>query len=354
MRKVTKQIVGIDIGKGSFYACYKILYSDHNIVIKGTKEFSNNLTGYELFLSWCKKRNKTPEVKPVFIMEATGSYYESLAYFLDSEEQILSVQLAKKIKYFAKSCNLKTKNDKVDAKMIAQFGIEKELKQAEYWKRSSPEMLRLKSLVREHRRITQAKISASNQLHAMNHSESTHDYVLEMKKDEIEFFEKQADKVTAEILLATKEDNKFYEKVKKIESIPGVGFQTVITIIAETDGLKMFNNIPQLVSYCGLDIVQNESGSFTGKTRISKQGNTQIRSSLYMPALASIRCNKDMKIFYDRVCQGRQVKKQAVIAVMRKLLILIYTLWKIDEEYIENFEAFRMRKEYLSSGNDAD
>ena len=68
-----------------------------------------------------------------------------------------------------------------------------------------------------------------------------------------------------------------------------------------------------------------------------------------MPAMSAIQYNKNLKTFYERVNKGRIVKKQGVIAVMRKLLILIYTLWKKDEKYIENYQSQK-----TSSGNDED
>ena len=71
--------------------------------------------------------------------------------------------------------------------------------------------------------------------------------------------------------------------------------------------------------------------------KISKKGNVRLRSALYMPALSSSMYDNRLKSFYNRVNDGREVKKNGVIAVMRKLLILIYTLWKKDEEYIINY-----------------
>ena len=82
-------------------------------------------------------------------------------------------------------------------------------------------------------------------------------------------------------------DKKLASKIKKIETIKGVGFITIIKIISETNGFLLFNSISQLVSYAGLDVIENESGSFRGKTKISKKGNVRIRSSLYMPALSA-------------------------------------------------------------------
>ena len=84
-KEVTKQIVGIDIGKDKFYVCYKIKYSDFSVVIKGTSSFTNDYQGFTSFLDWCSKRDKNDDsCKLIFVMEATGVYYEELAYFLNS------------------------------------------------------------------------------------------------------------------------------------------------------------------------------------------------------------------------------------------------------------------------------
>ena len=88
-----------------------------------------------------------------------------------------------------------------------------------------------------------------------------------------------------------------------------------------------------MVSYAGLDVVEKESGKYRGKTKISKKGNARIRSALYMPAMNASNHNVNLKEFYDRINEGRTIKRQGLIAVMRKLLILVYTLWKKEEEY---------------------
>lgn len=69
----------------------------------------------------------------------------------------------------------------------------------------------------------------------------------------------------------------------------GVGIMTVATLLAETNGFLLFKNAPQLVSYCGYDVIENQSGKHKGKTRISKKGNRHIRRILHMPAFNVIR-----------------------------------------------------------------
>ena len=219
IKELEKQVVGIDIGKDSFYACYKVSYSDKSVTIKGTKSFNNNMPGLKEFFTWCDKRNKTPEVKPLFVMEATGVYYEELAYFLHHQEQQVSVQLAQKVKYFAKSCNLKTKTDKVDAKMIAEFGIEKTITGTDLWTPPSKDFKMIRDLTREHTSLKQAQTAAKSQMHALNYAHDIYKEVLKLKEQQISFYELQLKAVETEMIKLVELDNSLASKIKKITTI---------------------------------------------------------------------------------------------------------------------------------------
>lgn len=336
-KKLTKQIVGIDVGMDSFYACYLIKYDNDPSIIKGTKSFQNNFKGMKAFLLWCEKRDKSSEHPIIFIMEATGVYYEELAYFLYQNTKQVSVQLAQKLSYFAKSINLKTKTDKVDSKMIARFGIEKSLEDLMLWTPPSKEFKVIRDLAREHTSLKKYLTAAQSQLHAMKHAHNTYKSVIEIKETMITFYENQIKEIEKELKLRVKSDVKLAEKIKNIEAVKGLGFITIIKVLSEVNGFLLFKNIRQLVSYAGLDVVANESGKYKGKTKISKKGNARIRTALYMPSMSAANHNKSLKTFYNRVNQGRAIKKEGLIAVMRKLLILIYTLWKKEEIYVENY-----------------
>ena len=341
MQEVIKQIVGIDVGKESFYACYKIKYQDNSVKVKGVRSFTNDAQGLSTFYNWCKKRHKTADIKPIYVMEATGVYYEELAYYLHSKKEIVSVHLAQKIKYFAKSCNLKTKTDKVDSKMIAGFGIEKNLQGTDLWSPPSKEFKIIRDMAREHASLKKAQTSAKLQLHAIKYSHEYSQTITEMKIQQISFYSEQIKAVEKEIHNKVKSDKKLSSKIKRIEKIKGLGFITIIKVLTETNGFLLFKNIRQLVSYAGLDVIENESGKHKGKTKISKKGNARLRTALYMPSITAKKHNKTLKTYYERIMQDRTIKKQGLVAVMRKLLILIYTIWKKDEEYIENYQAVK-------------
>ena len=98
--------------------------------------------------------------------------------------------------------------------------------------------------------------------------------------------------------------------------------------------LELIESAKQLVSFAGLDVVEKQSGEYMGKSHISKKGNRHIRHLLFMPAL-SIASQRKSKLsdFYNRLVDRNNgtSKKKGIIAVERKLLVLIYSLWKSGE-----------------------
>lgn len=329
--KELKSCVGIDISKDSFEVCIKQL-KDERAVIKATRSFQNDYPGFEKFLSWTL--SKVPN--PIFVMETTGVYHEDLTHFLYESDQKVSVVLANKMKHFAKSLNMKTKTDKADAQMIAQYGLERPL---EWWKPMMPQMKNLRDLCRERLSLKKDLVRSKCQVHGLRHAHSTLDVVLKLKEQQIEFLEKNIQIIETEISRITEQDKEFNQRVKNIEAVKGLRLLTIVTVLCETNGFTQFNNIRQVVSYAGLDIAERQSGLFKGKTRISKKGNARIRECLYMPALSATSYNEPIKLLYNRVVERNPtIKRKGVIAAMRKLLILIFVLWKKNEAYNAQYQ----------------
>lgn len=322
--------VGIDISKDDFHVCIKEKSNDNSVKIKGSRSFSNTEKGFLELVVWVSKHEQT-DSSIVYIMEATGIYFEDLAYFLHEKGCVVSVVLSNKIKYYAKSLNLKTKTDKVDAAMIAGIGIEREFPQ---WKPMSKDFKELRDLCREMLSLKKEKTRAKCQLHAMEYSHEKTTSVLKIKEKQIEFYEASIQEIELEIKRIINADLEFKARIEKIATVKGLGLITIIVVLCETNGFELFNSIRQVVSYSGLDIQIKESGNFKGKTRISKKGNARIRQCLFMPALTSTMYNEKIKNLYERINERNpDIKKKGVVAGMRKLLILIFVLWKKNEEY---------------------
>ena len=94
-------------------------------------------------------------------------------------------------------------------------------------------------------------------------------------------------------------------------------------------------------SYAGLDVVQRQSGLSAGATRISRRGNVRLRTARYLPAVSSLRSNPQQMAFYARLRERQPSGKPSVIAVMRKLRLLCYSLWKNDCVYDPHYHPAR-------------
>lgn len=154
----------------------------------------------------------------------------------------------------------------------------------------------------------------------------------------LSYIANQIKSVERDIKMEVSKDKELESKIDKIMTAPGLGFITVITVVAETKGFVDITSIKQLSSYAGYDVHIRESGKWQGKSRISKKGNSNIRAILYMPTISSITHNKVNKQFYERVSKHKVNGLIAITALQRKNLALIYTLWKNDTEFIENYE----------------
>lgn len=342
MKPTNKQVSGIDMASKKFDVCFKEQRDDGKSVIKGVKTFNNDIDGFKAYLLWTNKRKKSDDL--VHIVEATGVYHENLCYFLFENEEKISVQLAQKAKYFIKSLNIKTKTDKVDASLLAEMGLSRKL---ELWEPLSREFKDIRDLSRTLVRLKNQKNITTSQIHASKAAHKNYEAsvsILEELRDKQKELIKTCEK---EIFKLVAKDGELSQRINKITAIKGINQITVIKLIAETDGFRNVKSIRSLVSYAGLDAVQNESGQHKGKTKISKKGNSYIRTALYMPAMSAVQHDPKSKRIYERLNERLPKKRQSLIAVMRKLLITIYTLWKNGEEYDPNHQ-WRKEKRGLS------
>lgn len=340
MENYLKCSVGVDISKEKFDACISLLDMDLNLKVKATRKFSNNKSGFSQFMLWIKKHDKQNLVI-TYTMEATGVYYERLAVFLEKSGCYVSVVLPGKAKFYLKSIGLKSKNDKIDARGLAQMGAEQKL---DKWTPYPDSIYMFRSLTRQLENLNKQRTSYNNQLHAIMHSGFENKVVVRQLKQLIKLMDKQISDLKQEIQNTVDRDPQMKEKINKICKVKGLGLISVATIIAETNGFALFKKQSQLVSYAGYDVVENSSGKHKGKTKISKKGNSHIRRALHMPALNAKKYEPRFKCLYDRIYEKNKIKMKAYVAVQKKLLLLIYSLWKNNTEYIPDL--------HINSGNE--
>lgn len=333
--EILKQACGVEISMDKLDLRYGTLDSELNVVFHSTTSFTNTPDGFQALLKWADEQKRSNELPILFVMEATGVYYENLAYFLSEHQQKVAVILPNKTKNFAGTLEKKSKTDLLDRDMLTRFALERKL---ESWKFPAEIMRKLKVLTREYHSIKDLITQAKNRLHALEHSYDPPKEAMRIIKEQIDFFTRQSKTIEKKIRALVQKDKDFNDKINRIDKIEGIGLMTIVSVLAETDCFSLVLNLKQLASYAGLDVRQRESGTLKGKSTISKMGNSHLRLSLYMPALTAIRRNPKMKEFYLRLRAKGKPHKLAHIAVARKLLLLICTLWKKNAEYVSNYQ----------------
>ena len=308
---------------------------------------ANHLSGWKALQNWITRFRKIADIPLSVVVEATGVYYEGFAYYFKEQGFNVSVVLPNKSKNYARSLNVKTKNDLVDSCILAQMGLERSL---QIWKGMTDTMLKIKQLCRERLSLQQMHTRISNQLHAHSHSHKSQKEIVKRMQKHMEFIAKQIKTIEDELQQTCAQDKSLQEKVDNICTIKGVAFMTALVVISETNGFDLIENKAQLVSYAGYDVVENQSGtSLKGKTRISKKGNSHIRRALYFPALSSAAHEPKLQDIYQRIHQRNpKVKMIGAVAVQRKLLVLIYTLYKKNEPYDPKFEEKKIQEQQKS------
>lgn len=332
MGTAIRQSVGIDISMDDFEARVCSIDADMEKSYSKSMKFENSKKGFRKFENWVMSHTRS-EISLHFIMEATGIYYESLAYYLHGRSYNTHVLLPNMAKNFFKSRNVKSKTDIADAKNLSILGAERKL---DNWSPPSPYFKRLRNLTRFNDQLKTEKTVFLNMLHSYDLAEETDRYVIQEIRKVIAEFDKKIAKSYEKIQAHIQSNSEVAEKVTNICTTKGLGILTVAIVVAETFGFELFHNQKQLTSYAGYDIVERQSGSsINGKTRISKKGNKRIRKAMYLPTMSHVRYSKAAKTRYDRIVGNNGIKMVGQVAAQRKLLCLIFTLWKNNEPFDE-------------------
>lgn len=335
MRKIVKQVVGIDVAQKELVVCLGRMYDDWTPELYANKTFANTANGFAALTLWVNKL--TEESDPVrYVMEATGVYHELLAYFLEGKGFEVSIVLPNKISNYLRTLEVKTITDKTASAGIARFGLERKL---DSWKRPAEIFRKLKQITRERDQLVAERTLVKNQLHAEETEAYPGKESIARMKARIKLLNKQIVQIEEEMNAFLKQDKAVNESVKLITSIPGVGILTAVTVLAETNGFELIRNKRQLSSYAGFDVTEKQSGtSVKGKPRISKRGNRHLRKAMHMPALAAIRNDGSFSALFIRLVSRHGIKMKAAVAVQRKLLEMIYTMYKtntvFDKDYL--------------------
>ncbi|HFC7438572.1 TPA: IS110-like element ISNgo3 family transposase [Neisseria meningitidis] len=307
-------IIGLDISKDTIDATlHKTNGSIHYI------KFKNNDDGLKQFRLWIKGNR----IRKAYIgMEATGIYYEKAADMLSSYYTVYVINPLK-IKDYGKSRFNRTKTDKADSNLIADYIKRHQDTLIPY---QIPKNKALQKLINLKNQLQQHQKQIKNCLHS-----TEEDFIRNIHQDLIDTIQDKMEQVKIAISEQIKKqtDNNHY---RNLQTIPSIGKDTASVLYAQLTE-KHFKTANQFVSYAGLSPAIMQSGtSVRGRGRLSRYGNRRLKSTLYMPALCAYRFNAFPKLINNLKKAGKP-KMVIIVAIMRKLAKLAYYIVKTGQPY---------------------
>jgi len=316
-------ILGLDIGKDQLDGL--LLREGHEAE---HARFDNSQTGFKKLWRFLKKR----KAQPIHVcMEATGLYYEPIADFLHQQGAAVSVVNPARIKAYAASQMTRNKTDKLDAALIADFC---RTQQPSIWTPPSPAWRELRALARHLEDLQEDLQRQRNRLHARQQASDPVSTVVDNLHTHIQLLTDQIEQVKQAMNNHIDQHPDLKRDRDLMSSISGIGDLTAAKLLAEFHDIHLFDNVRQLVAFAGLNPRQHQSGSsIRGQTKISKMGCSSIRAALYMPAVVAKTHNPILRAFAERLEQRGLCPMEIVVAVMRKLLHLIFGILRSGQPF---------------------
>jgi transposase len=316
----TQAYVGIDVAKLTLDV---MLLSGKS---RSHATFDNTATGFEKLLTWLR-RHRVEDAH--FCLEATGIYSYEIANFLYDQHKQVSVMNPRLIHDYRKGLNLRSKTDRLDAALLAQYARER---QPQLWRPLPATVQRLLQLV-SHRETLLRIIGQIK-----NRKETIRDLWIRKQEDALLADLKEKEQaVVKELKTCILADEELKGIWKRLQTMVGVGPTSATYIVAYVGSIDRFENASSLVNYAGLSVVEHSSGtSVQDKPHIDRMGRGQLRKMLYMCALVSKRWDPLMKQWAHTLSEKGKKKKVVIVAVMRKMLHIIYGMWKHQRDYDPN------------------
>jgi len=315
------KIIGIDISKQTFDVSY---------LEKGKwihKIFKNQNIGFEQF-------NKFIGASDWIVMEASGPYYVQLATFLHLSSFNVCVLNPLIIRRYSQTRLYRAKTDKKDAKTIAEYGAQYELKR---WCPESKHGIEIRQLYTALELLKKQKHQTKRQLESFEVTGLLSSSLRKELKQVLMLLIRRIDKFEEKIEEIGKLAYK--DTVERIKTIPGVGLKTAIMMSVITDNFTKFENHKQLTAFVGFSPRLYQSGtSVKGKGHICKMGKPQIRKLLYLCSWSAKRVNKNCVEMYERLKEKGKPERVIKIAIANKLIKQIFSIATNKQLYNENHQ----------------
>ena len=310
-------VVGIDIAKAKFDVALR--WPDGRI---RRKNFPNTPHGFDALSDWLQRQAVT---RVHACLEATGAYGDGLATWLHDHGHVVSIVNPASIHAFGASRLTRTKTDRTDAALIADFCA---TQHPTVWIPAPREIRELQALVRRLEALHDMRTQETNRLASGSATavvQMSIETVIATLTDQIAAVQREIrDHFTNHPDLRARRD--------LLTSIPGIGETTAAVLLAELFN-KDYRSARQAAAFAGMVPRICESGTLRRRPRLVKLGAGRIRKALYFPAIAALRHNPTVRAMHQRLQASGKVKMVIVGAAMRKLIHLAFGVLKSGRAY---------------------
>jgi transposase len=311
---MTHTTIGVDISKDHLDA-YRM--SDG-----ARQRFFNHAGGHKAFLSWLAHPETAEGTRIVY--EPTGPYHRSFERTLAAAGVALVKVNPRQARRFAEATGKLAKTDPLDAAMLARMGALLELEARPV---RSPIANDLKDLHLAREALVKSRTRANNRAKTL-----CLPLLKRQNAQQLKQIERQMVAIEREIMERVNADPDLAGRLAILVSIPGVSTLTACALLIDMPELGTLDP-GQAASLAGLAPVTRQSGRWSGRAFI-RAGRANVRRALYMPALAALRFNPDLKAKYQQLKAAGKPSKVAITAIMRKLLVLANTLLKNGRAWV--------------------
>ncbi len=299
-----KNFIGIDISKDTLDVA---TYTSNK-----KWQFSNNDTGISQLIQTLNE-----SATALVVMEATGGYETPSAYALHKAGIPCAVVNPREVRDFARATKKLAKTDTIDAQVLAHFAA---VIKPEPRPISDEKAEELEAILARRRQVVDMLTAEKNRLHIARKP------VKEEIRAHVDYLEKRLADIESNLSGRIQESPAQKMKDELLRSVPGVGPTLSITLLVDLPELGSLNR-KQIAALVGVAPLNRDSGTFRGKRSVWG-GRGQVRAALYMATLTAARHNPVIKQFYTRLCEMGKAKKVALVACMRKLLIILNSMLK--------------------------
>lgn len=310
--------LGIDVAKAKL---------DVTVLINGkplSQVFANTPAGFEALLIWVQAFGAA---QVHACLEATGSYSDAISRFLWQQGYTVSVLNPAVLVDYRKAKNLRRKNDRVDAQLLALYGAEV---QPPAWVPVPEAVLHLRQLLAYRLDLQKMQVQACNRLEAGRMS----DWIKQCVQGQVRELEQRISEAEMRLLVQVQQAAEVREAFSLLTSIPGIGWVVAVHLIAQIADIRRFPQAASLVSLAGLAVTEYSSGSSVSRPgHIDRHGHGLLRQLLYWSAITAMRTDPAIAAWAQRLRARGKPEKVIITAVMRKLLHIVFGVWKHGTPY---------------------